>query len=154
MKKEVEKKLFERFHFYHPELPPTKNLMCFGFECSDGWFDIIWELSEKIEVIEKKYGHTFVIVQQVKEKFGGLRFYTGINENSFDSNGELYDWADEATDEIYKLIQEYEEKSYTICEVCGKKGKTTNYGWIQVLCTSCEKEYKEKNNLYMEITKF
>ena len=55
MTKELEDKLFKRFNFYQPKLPMTESLMCFGFEHGDGWFDIIWELSEKIENILNKY---------------------------------------------------------------------------------------------------
>ena len=67
-------------------------------------------------------------VCQVKEKFGGLRFY--IND---------------ANDEVFDVIDEYEVDSYTICEVCGEKGKErTDIGWIRTLC---ETHYnKEKNN--------
>ncbi|MEK6880416.1 MAG: LAGLIDADG family homing endonuclease [Nanoarchaeota archaeon] len=46
-----------------------------------------------------------------------------------------------ATDEMYDLIQEYEKKSETICEDCGKEGKLRNdLGWILTLC---DKHYKE-----------
>jgi hypothetical protein len=56
-------------------------------------------------------------VCQVKEKFGGLRFY--INESS---------------DEVFKRIGEAEEKSYTVCEVTGGLGKLRrDIGWIRTL---------------------
>jgi hypothetical protein len=49
MNKENTKKLLKRFEFFHPKKPLTESLMAFGFECGDGWFDLIWELCEKIE---------------------------------------------------------------------------------------------------------
>lgn len=121
MKKELEEKLFNRFEFFHPEKSQQEALMCFGFEHGDGWFDLIWELCENIEKELKSSNMQddsapFEVVQ-VKEKFGGLRFYT--------------DWS---TDTVFDLIQEAEDKSYTICEICGKEGKVRPGGWIKTLC--------------------
>lgn len=28
---------------------PKRSLMCFGFACDDGWYDLIWDLSSKLE---------------------------------------------------------------------------------------------------------
>jgi len=64
-----------------------------------------------------------VVVLQVKEKFGGLRFYI--------SGG---------TDEIWDKIDEVEAESYKICEVCGEPGVCESLGgWAQTLCP----EHKE-----------
>lgn len=136
MNKELDQKLFERFDFYKPERPITQGLMGFGFECSDGWFQLIWDLSEAIEKeLEKedvvtqakqKLGDTsYFEVVQVKEKFGELRFYAhGGNEK------------------IQSLIDEAERKSAETCEKCGKPGKTRGGGWITTLCDECVKEKK------------
>lgn len=140
MDKELSKKLFNRFKFFKPQKPIVESLMGFGFECGSGWFDLIWGLCEGIEKELGKQKHDFVEeakerlgdeyyefeVIQVKEKFGTLRFYTN--------------WG---TEEIYKLINEAEEKSATICEVCGSPGKIRNDGWISVLC---DKHYEEEKN--------
>lgn len=93
--------------------PLTESLMGFGFECGDGWFELIKELSEKLEPLG-------VEAVQVKEKFGGLRFY-----------------ANHATDAAWDLIEEAECKSETICEECGKAGKPNGVGWIKTLCEEC-----------------
>lgn len=58
-----------------------------------------------------------VVATQVKEKFGGLRFY--------------YNGGDEF---IEGLVQMAEEFSYKICEKCGNAGKLRNKGWIRTLC--------------------
>ena len=57
------------------------------------------------------------VVSQVKEKFGGLRFYV---------NG--------ATDEQYAYINFAESMSYRTCEVCSDKGKPNRGGWIVTRC--------------------
>lgn len=65
---------------------------------------------------------------QVKEKFGGLRFYI---------NG--------ADDEVYGMISFAEHLSYKICEDCGStKNVSQTKGWIRNLCSKCMKEYKKK----------
>jgi hypothetical protein len=123
MTKELEKKLLERFNFFHPELSPINDLMCFGFEHGDGWFNIIWNLCEKIEKCLKRISLEDFRVVQVKEKYGTLRFYINYG-----------------TDEIYTLIDKAERKSGKICEICGKFGKLNNLGWYKTRCKSCLKK--------------
>lgn len=73
-----------------------------------------------------------VIATQVKEKFGGLRFYY---------NG--------GNDKIDGMIWLTESLSYKICQNCGSienVGQTT--GWIYTICKNCcenEEFYKERN---------
>jgi len=100
--------------------------MCWGFDCLDGWFDLIYDLSQKLEIVSPTTEAT-----QVKEKFGGLRFY---------HNG--------VTEEGYKLIQNAEAKSYHICEICGNKGVVReDLGWVRTLCLKHYKEYKDPEYL-------
>lgn len=96
--------------------PPiiSRYFFCVG----DGWLFIIKELIEKI--IEKGWNKE---ICQVKEKFGQLRFY--INS---------------APEEVYDLIYEYENKSYEICEGCGKRGKLRKEGWWKTLCDDCKED--------------
>ena len=74
----------------------------FGIECGKGWFDLLDKLCTDIEkelVKIKDYKEKYPFkIDQIKEKFGGLRFYVSS-----------------CTDKIYKMIDEAEEKSYTIC---------------------------------------
>jgi hypothetical protein len=114
------KYLFDNFPFFHPETPLTQSLMAFGFECGNGWFELIKELCEKLKALDLKDFR----VQQVKEKFGGLRFYTGGVEL-------------EKAYEVDRLISEAEAKSLTVCEECGKPGKPGGRGWIKTQCETC-----------------
>jgi hypothetical protein len=92
----------------------------FGFETDDGWFQIIHDLSARLEVIigglsagerDEYYAN------QVKEKFGGLRFYMNME-----------------TEEMRRAIEEAEGRSVVTCEVCGRPGKPTGRGWVKTLC--------------------
>jgi hypothetical protein len=83
------------------------------FECDEGWYQLIKDLI--VDLIELGWNKE---VCQVKEKFGGLRFY--INEGS---------------DEIHDRITEAERQSYEICEITGKPGQLRNdIGWYTTLC--------------------
>lgn len=54
----------------------TENLMSNGFACGDGWFLLLWELSEQIERYCQQYPEAAELMAvQVKQKFGELRFY-------------------------------------------------------------------------------
>jgi hypothetical protein len=88
------------------------------FEVGLGWFPLIKDLIT--ELIELGWNKE---VCQVKEKFGGLRFY--INA---------------ATSEAHKRISQAEIESMNICEVTGKPGKLrTDIGWYRTLC---DEEYE------------
>lgn len=99
------------------KLPITQSCMGWGFSCGDGWYDLIYELSKKLEAKGN------VEATQVKEKYGTLRFY--------------YSGGDEETD---SLIKEAEEKSAVTCESCGKPGSLTGKGWVTTLCQECFEE--------------
>lgn len=111
------KKLFDRFKFYRPEIDVKFSLMAFGFACDDGWFDLIWRLSEDLDKMDLP--ESFSILQ-VKEKFGTLRFYT-----------------DGETEESGNRVDEAEEESGRTCERCGKPGERRGGGWIRTLCDKC-----------------
>ena len=89
------------------------------FEVGLGWFPLIKDLIT--DLIELGWNKE---VCQVKEKFGGLRFY--INA---------------ATSDVHKRISQAEIESMNICEVTGKPGKLrTDIGWYRTLC---DEEYEK-----------
>jgi hypothetical protein len=80
---------------------------------------LIYELVHDIRINDLKKGDWITKATQVKEKFGGLRFYvTGTSDKN---------WA---------LIRNAEQKSYGICESTGSEVEvgTWNNGWVQTLC--------------------
>lgn len=48
----------------------------FFFECGDGWFLPIWHASEKLSKFR-------IRADQVKEKFGGIRFYISSTKKGY-----------------------------------------------------------------------
>lgn len=88
-----------------------------------GWDKIVDPL---IEYCEKRG----IKILQVKEKFGGLRFYTETN-----------------TEELDELIRQAEEKCSYTCEECGEEGKMTSYDWMRVLCPKHMEEFNKRRSL-------
>ncbi len=181
MNEELDKKLVKTFPLLYGDRNASMQLtaMCWGFACSDGWFDIIWNLSSKLEPIIQgfikenpnlpcstcgckkdrhyasltrspgkcmtihvdpdseeeppgnyracfcdKYDPQCPKAAQVKEKFGGLRFYMTCG-----------------SDEIFDLISEAEALSYKTCEECGKPGEERDTGWIHTHCDNCHENW-------------
>lgn len=185
MKETYDKQLCKTFPLLYADrnLPPDKTCMYWGFALGDGWFKIIWELSEKLEKIlegltEGQYlcqcGHNKAMHErlqthgsacthaqgikakifecsckefkswtpraaQVKEKFGGLRFYM-----------------EGSTDEIDKIIRKAESKCWETCEICGTEEDVAlrTGGWMRTLCLECFVTVRAKREvesaLYLE----
>jgi hypothetical protein len=116
---------------------------------SPGWRTIILELCEvtqsyitwrnssrKLLLEDNPYNHSIpeevsqVKVGQIKEKFGGLRFY-------FDG-GDRY---------VAGAVRMAEAWASQICEQCGAPGTRRTGGWIQTLCATHDAERKAQHNL-------
>lgn len=97
--------------------------MCWGFDCGDGWYDLIDVLCAHLQAMTDNNPNNDrfpqIVAAQVKEKFGGLRFYVSASS----------DYQDGA-------ISMAESMSYHICEVCGNPGKPNNRGWIRTTCAA------------------
>lgn len=102
--------------------------MSYGFDCDDGWFDLIWTLSQKIEDSARQAGlepqsNAWPEATQVKQKMGTLRFYL-----------------DYSTEAIAALIRKAEENSAKTCETCGNPGSTMRGFGVKTLCNKHEQE--------------
>ena len=130
MNKENTDYMFEKYPslFKGKDLPMTQTAMCWGIECGSGWYDILDELCEKIQTHCEENGYDDVMFSQIKEKYGTLR--VDVNFGS---------------DEIYDYIDEAQERSSHVCEVCGsKRGKIrTDLGWLSVRCKKCWTKYNK-----------
>lgn len=130
MREDLDRLLCERYPKMFAERygSPHETAMCWGFECSDGWFDLIDTLCGSIQRYIDQNSRPNneipqVIVEQVKEKFGGLRFYTR--------------GGDRLTSGMTWMA---EEMSYKICEICGQPGSRRGNGWIYTACDAHAKD--------------
>ena len=117
----LQQALFTKYPILYSNVDQPRSLMNFGLEVGDGWYELINDLSAKLEAFNAN-----IHASQVKEKWGGLRFYI--------------DGAPEAIfKEVYAAIDKAEKLSYKICELCGKPGKPNKSGWIMTRCKECAK---------------
>jgi hypothetical protein len=137
MKQELDKLLCERYPkmMVNRNLPMQETCMCWGFDCRDGWFNILDQLMGNIQHhIDWKNKKEEVVAQvtldQVKEKFGTLRFY--------------YTGGDDYIDGMVTMA---ESMSGVTCEECGNPGKRIGGGWVTTLC---EEHAKARDIIYDE----
>jgi len=129
MNMELSKKLygdFPKIFEYNRGTPSNPMLpMAWGFECGDGWYGIINHCCKMIQYDVDRNNKTQVVAVQVKEKFGGLRFYI-----------------DGGDEKAYDIIHFFESLSYIICEECGSSNATseTTCGWVRTRCKNCKKD--------------
>ena len=98
----------------------------------EGWQPIIFSLSSCIQshldwVNRNSLEVAQVKVTQIKEKFGGLRFY--------------YDGGDDYIDGLVSMAELWASNT---CEVCGNKGRTRSLSWVRTLCDEHYEETKAK----------
>ena len=138
MKQELDKLLCERY----PKMMVNRNknmqetCMCWGFDCGDGWFNILNQLMGNIQHYTDWNNDNFakgytqykqvlqVTLDQVKEKFGTLRFYyTGGDEH------------------ISGMVRMAESMSGVTCEECGNPGSRCGSSWIYTACEAHAKAH-------------
>jgi hypothetical protein len=130
MNQELDKLLCEKYPkmMINRNRPMTETTMYWGFECGDGWFNIIDKLMGNIQhYIDWKNRDSEVVnqvtVDQVKEKFGTLRFYY--------TGGDNY---------VQGLVSMAESMSSVTCDKCGNSGELRKGGWLRTLCEPHDQE--------------
>lgn len=140
---EFEKRMHQRF-------PQMFSEPYGGFAIGEGWWLIIEELCGQIDSYTKWNNTrrnkllqdnphdltipdpvTQVVVHQIKEKFGGLRFY--------------YQGGDQR---IRGMVEMAEVWAYRTCETCGAPGRQRSGGWLRTLCDQHEAEYQQQREKY------
>ena len=100
------------------------------FHCGEGWRAVLTDLCGVIEPILEAMpaDETRPSAMQVKEKFGGLRFY-------------MYG----SVPEIDAAIEAAEARAIQTCEVCGAAGVLeSEHGWITTKCSPCREASRAK----------
>jgi hypothetical protein len=130
----------------HEKFPEMFSRPYGGIAVGAGWWPVIESLCNQIQghiknINERRdrllennpWKHKIpetvpqVYVAQIKEKFGGLRFY--------------YDGGDDVIDGMVRMAESWAACS---CEKCGKPGEIRSGGWIRTLCDEHEAEYQRR----------
>ena len=105
-----------------------------GFEVGPGWFDLINDVSAKLEALiltEPEGQRENYRASQVKSKFGGLRLYMSSS-----------------TPEMDAAIAIAEGLSYETCEECGAPGTSKgSIGWVWTFCQRCRSAYNASRGI-------
>jgi hypothetical protein len=102
--------------------------------CGDGWDNLLRMTDGALKETDPDYQ-----IMQIKEKFGGLRYYISISEGLDDT----------ARDQMYEIERTAEALSYCLCEQCGTTNgvETKSWGggyWILTLCQECGAKQVER----------
>lgn len=124
MNAQLDKLLCEKYPklFVNRNKDMTESCMFWGIECGDGWFDLLDELCYTIQSYIDANDRPNnpipqTVLEQVKSKFGTLRFYNQGGNRLIDG-----------------MIWFAESMSGRICETCGQPGKQRGRGWIYTAC--------------------
>lgn len=94
----------------------------YGCISPDGWRKIVEETDEMLAFIDPEYE-----IQQIKEKFGTLRYYFASDKTGLESKI------------MQSIVEAAEYKSSRTCEICGKYGELRDSRYyIRTLCDACE----------------
>jgi len=124
-----------------------RNVYC-GVSINEGWYHIVtllvthmhshitWKRRQRAKaLLEERAGEDVYVpekvdhieIHQIKEKFGGLRFY--------------FEGGDDYCRGLEVMAETWANRT---CEVCGETGKQRGGGWIRTLCDAHEEEYKRE----------
>jgi hypothetical protein len=95
--------------------------------CGPGWDNLLRMIDGALKEIDPDYQ-----IMQIKEKFGGLRYYTNLSERL----------TDEQRNQVYEIERTAEALSFCLCEQCGTTNEVETKGWgggywILTLCQQC-----------------
>jgi len=106
---------------------PWFDELVWGFRCHDGWSGIITELTEEIaRIVGGPESAPDLRVVEVKEKFGGLRYYAWCLPEAHALG-------------IGKAKKRAYDRSFETCEICGKPGRLVqSSGYWHTACREHE----------------
>jgi len=135
MNKEKQDELYRKYPVILAGCGKAGSPMLWGIAVGDGWVDL---LDDTLGLIQRRmkiarYAEEIVgktpplVAEQIKEKFGSLRFYY--------RGGDTY---------THGVIAAAEVHSYRTCEECGEKGKMRNHNYMSVRCDSCDEKWLKR----------
>lgn len=109
---------------------PSQTCMAFGIECGNGWHELIDllcdSITHQVESANRLYPQLrfAVVAAQVKEKYGGLRFYVDyVYDHELLQDADAMKRINKEIDTITGMIRMVERMSFRTCETCGGKCK-------------------------------
>jgi hypothetical protein len=140
MKEELELNLFRKY----PDLccdykcDPKDSCFAWGFECGDGWYELIDSTLWSIDKTSKSVNLN-VKLAQIKSKFGKLTIYLDIGAGP--SGAKIQ----QAISQIYSFIEIASDVSLSISEISGLPASQHSIsGWIYTITDSEAEEIRNQ----------
>lgn len=115
-------------------LPDVEHLLEIA-QVGEGWHGLVMETHRRLLRLDPGY-----TVAQIKEKFGGLRYYFNLSEEK------CYDSL--TADIMYDVAYAAETRSTRICDVCGAYGKPRPGPWV---VTRCDRHSPDSAAMYLDL---
>lgn len=97
-----------------------------SIDVGPGWHELVVGVHSQLSGIDPDYH-----IHQVKEKFGGLRYYYAPSDKA----------TMEQASQMAEIVRSAEERSWKICEECGAPGEIQGDQWVRVvLCSNCTRD--------------
>jgi len=118
--------------FYEEFIGSRRYPRCFprqplcGAGCGEGWWPILHDLFAELEALPLD---EHFAIDQVKEKFGGLRVYTSTYP-----------------DGVGEAIVRAEQRAAVTCETCGAPGEERGAGWVKTRCDACQAAWEAERS--------
>ena len=111
--------------------PMTQTCMCWGFECGEGWYEVLKRLSCELEALNLQFYDKYKVriqADQVKEKFGTLHFYYSVvcdnyTEEGLRAKAVIDDFEEKNAQNYFGIKTIVDKKGYTSDEVDEKGNK-------------------------------
>ena len=135
-----------------------KTAMCWGFDCGDGWFNILdrlcavimsdytlakdryaWVQKRLAEGESSHYVNEDVLAQNKLDMEAAVPPVAKQVKEKF---GMLRFYTEGASERQEAYVRLAEALSAVTCEVCGAPGKMSGHGYIRALCESCREQDK------------
>ena len=98
----------------------------YGCAAPDGWETLILTTHAQLAFIDPDYK-----IQQIKEKFGTLRYYYDTNKTGIEH------------DIMNAIVSTAEARSAHTCQNCGKHGTLRGGYWMATLCDNCHEQTQQ-----------
>ena len=112
----------EAIRLHNETFEPFRDMFkqSFGVSTNPGWYPMVEKLLLDIRALPKDDG--LVRINQIKEKFGGLRVYVEVS-----GSGDF-------KERVRGMIDQAEKQASRTCEFCSNPGVLRSAGWMRVTC--------------------
>ena len=112
----------EAMRLHNETFGPFRDMFkqSFGVSTNPGWYPLVEKLLLDFRALPQEDG--VVLINQIKEKFGGLRVYVEVSGS------------DDFKERVRDMIEQAEKEASRTCEFCSNPGVLRTPGWMRVTC--------------------